>query len=303
MMRNDMSAKKHNKKKNVGLLYEFLIGETAQASIESREKDAATTIDLIHRHFRPGTALYEEWCLINALMKTSTPASDAATSLLSEARRAARERDVNALELGRKKLLSDIQKTIKNPEMFFDRPIDEYKDYATIGILLHEWRSRTPDIALAAQYEGQLIDRMSKKHQRVNESVDQVNHDPRPGVNRLVMKIMMKKLNERYNGVFDEQQRTLVRSYALSAIRSDATVVSDQLNECRNNIITRIDESLSSDHELGGYVLEKLKRAKQQLLSEDTKTPDDQQIVRFMLYVNLMNELGKNEEVVDDAAK
>ena len=76
-------SRPHNKKRNVGIIYEQLINYTSQSLVEGRKKDADNAMSIIRRNFKKGTELYKEFRLFNALVKTSVPSAALATRILS----------------------------------------------------------------------------------------------------------------------------------------------------------------------------------------------------------------------------
>ncbi len=91
-----MSA--HNKKRNTGLLYEFLIKTISQALVDDDKKRSSKALKIVKTHFKPGTELYKEFRLVNSIMKTTVSSEAVASSILNEAKSAARSHDLNALD-------------------------------------------------------------------------------------------------------------------------------------------------------------------------------------------------------------
>ena len=57
----------HNKKRNVGLIYEQLIRYASKCILEGKTDRAEIAMQIMKEHFRPGTELYKEFRLFNAL--------------------------------------------------------------------------------------------------------------------------------------------------------------------------------------------------------------------------------------------
>ena len=64
-------AKTHNKKRNVGLMYELLLRYISYSLVEDRKKDAQVALDIISERFSQDTELYKEFRLFNALAKST----------------------------------------------------------------------------------------------------------------------------------------------------------------------------------------------------------------------------------------
>lgn len=55
----------HNKKRNVGLIYEQLIRYASKCILEGRTERAEIAMQILKEHFRPGTELYKEFRLLD----------------------------------------------------------------------------------------------------------------------------------------------------------------------------------------------------------------------------------------------
>ena len=84
-------AKSHNKKRNVGIIYELLLRSVSDALIEGKTKKAQNTLDIIQKRFDKSTELYKEFRLFNALAKSTVSNSAIAAAILNEAKSAARK--------------------------------------------------------------------------------------------------------------------------------------------------------------------------------------------------------------------
>lgn len=288
-------SSKHSKKRNAGLMYEFLVRTISRALVEGDTKTSVAALKIIKRFFKPGTELHRELRLANSLVKTTVSSPGVASSILGEAKTAARAYDREKLDREKSLLIRSVNHSIKD-ENFYDQHINEYKAYATVQTLLNEWR-RGPheiDISTVAKYEDQLAQWLvSEKAQAVEPSAPAES----PGTTRLAMKIMTKKLNEKYAGVLNDRQRALVKAYAFSSIHDDKTVVRQRLAETRDVLVSSITE-FERSNEGNEFTLKKLHEARQQLLAEDIDRVDDEMMTRFMLYTKLGDELGSEEQHV-----
>jgi hypothetical protein len=287
------TSKNHNKKRNSGLIYEFLVRAISAAIIENDNKRSAIALKLLKKYFKPETELYREFRLINALVKTNVSSEHTAASILVEAKRAARESNCAALDKEKSLLIRDIN-CVLNDENFFDRHINEYKDYATVQQLLNCWRSdySQVDIAQLAKYEEHLMNRLTAK--KFDEVAAPAAQDDGPGMNRLVMKLMMKRLNEKYSSTLLPEQKSLIKSYAFSSAREDASVLKQRLSDIREEIIKAIDTYITTSSDK--YVCEKMQGIRKQLLDENIDVINDDTVTRFLLYVKLRSELESGDE-------
>jgi hypothetical protein len=284
-------SKSHNKKRNTALLYEFLIRTISTALVEGDKKKSSIALRILRKNFKPGTQLYKEFRLFNALIKTTVSSDAVSSTIINEARAAAAQADMTVLDREKSLLIRNINHMIQN-ENFYDQPISEYRMYATIQTLLNEWRKPvgTCDIAAIASYEDQLrkwlvTEKKSPEHTISEES---------PGESRLLMKVMMKKLNEKYSSALNSEQREIIRSYAFSTANDDQETIKRKLDEIRSGLHESMSFYAKSNPE-SAYIVKKIDEVKRQMLSESLDVVDDETVSRFMLYSALKQELSGGE--------
>lgn len=279
-------SKVHNKKRNTGLLYEFLVQTISKSLVEGDQKKSAKALRLVKKHFKHGSELYRELRLINSLVKTTVSSEAVAASILQEAKRAARSYDCAELDRQKSLLIRDINHLI-NDEDFYDQQVNEYRTFATVQTLLNDWRSQHSDLARMATYEDQLVKKLTE--QKSQDSDLELVEDS-PGTSRLLMKVMMKKLNEKYSGVLNSDQKSLIKAYAFSAANDDSSSIRLKLEETRSSLFESMRE-YELAHPDNSFINNKLLEAKRQLQAEDLVNIDDDTVTRFMLYTKLSHEL------------
>jgi hypothetical protein len=287
-----MSNIGHNKKRNAGLLYEFLVRTISRALVEGEQKKSAAALKILKRHFKPGTELYREFRLINSLIKTTVSSSPVAASIINEAKTAACSYDMSVLDREKSLLIKHINHSLKD-DQFYDQQINEYKMYATVQTLLNNWRSpsRDKDIGKLAVYEDQLVNWLVSEKAELE---DQILSEESTGVSRLLMKIMTKKLNEKYTGILDEGQKKLLKSYVFSTANNDPAAIKSRLLEIKDSLLKKISVYETSSRG-NKYLFDKLFSARERLLEENINTIDDETVTRFMLYTKLNSELDSEE--------
>ena len=96
---------KHNKKRNVGIVYELLLNHISTKLLEGKKREAKTATKLIEKHFKKGTELYKEFRLFNALAKSDITQTHVVASILNEAKIASRNLNERQLEREKSALL------------------------------------------------------------------------------------------------------------------------------------------------------------------------------------------------------
>lgn len=284
-----MSA--HNKKRNTGLLYEFLIHTISQALVDDDKRKSSRALKIIKSHFKPGTELYKEFRLINSIMKTTVSAESVASSILGEAKVAARSHDVDSLDREKSLLIRSINHQL-NDDHFYDQQISEYRTFATVQNLLNSWRLKSADLSKMAEYEDQVVRWLVTPK---TESNEQITTEGTAGSNRLLMKIMMKKLGEKYDDTLTTEQKSLIKAYAFSAASDDEKTIILKLNEIKGKLLNSIESYVDNKKE-EKYLSDKLNEVKSGLLNE-VKKVDDSVVAEYMLYIKLIDELSGGENV------
>lgn len=281
----------HNKKRNIGLLYEFLIKTISNALVENDKQKSAKALKIIKQSFKPGSELYKEFRLINSLMKTTVSSEAVAASIMSEAKIAARSHDVNVLDHQKSILIRNINHQLKD-ENFYDQYVNEYKMFATVQSLINNWRTPGSDLQKTAEYEDQLVKWLTTRKEESTES--KVNENS-VGTNRLLMKVMMKKLSEKYEGTLTADQKSLIKAYAFATANEDKDTIIKKMNEIKQRLVESIDNYVTSN-EGSEYLISKLTEVKNKL-SHPINEIDDSKVSEYMLYAKLVNELtgGSND--------
>lgn len=275
---------RHNKKRNVGLLYEFLIQYISKSLVEGDDRKARKAVKLIRRHFKPGTELYREFRLFNALVRTKVSSTGVAESILKEAKTAAKNYDSKVLDREKSLLIRGINHTFNDPS-FYQQRIDEYRMFATIQTLFNDWRdSGATNISRIATYEDQIVGWLTEGEEVIEESNTFEN------VDSLVVKLMLEKVNQKYHGKFNDEQREIVKQYAFSLVNDDQTQLKEALVTLRDSAVNDIDKYVEGNNR--NYVIPKLNEARDFLVSDSMNEVNDDLIVKLLKVSKLRDEIN-----------
>ena len=155
------TKRSHNKKRNVGIIYEQLIGVVARGLVESKQTTSAQARKMIKKYFRPGTELYKEHKLFKALVEPYIKDGSLATKILGEARKAARNHSQERLTREKSRLIKEINYTFGKD--FYAQKVDNYTDFATVQTLLNDWRNYSKDIARVNLFESRVHDILTRE--------------------------------------------------------------------------------------------------------------------------------------------
>lgn len=244
----------HNKKRNVGVVYELLLRAVSAYLVEGKKEKAQVTLDIISKRFGQDTELFKEFRLFNALAKTKISDPTVAAVVLTETKAATRRIDAAKLDKEKSLLIRDINHTLNDSD-FYHRRIANYRELATIQLAINEWSlGDRSNLSQTLMVETKLIDLLKNNTADAPSNlVEQKNE----AVDNLVLKILNEKFNKKYEGKLTEDQRSLIRDYVITKtdgiaskemisraqrIKSEAIVCLETIEKTETNQV--IQESL-----------------------------------------------------------
>ena len=89
--------KKHNKRSNVGLIYEFALRRMSECLTDSDDDGFVKARHILERFYKNGTEIHKEFRLINALVNETVSVQDHASIILDEVKKSAHSFDKEKL--------------------------------------------------------------------------------------------------------------------------------------------------------------------------------------------------------------
>jgi len=195
----------HNKKRNIGLVYELLLRSISSSLVEGNQEKANLSIDIMKKRFAPGTEIYSEFRIFNAIMNTTVTDTSVAAGILTEAKNAIKNINYENLYIEKSKLISEINKQISDKD-FFKRRVPNYKQFATVGTCIDHWRKgNLSNLSKQVINEQRLIEFMLSEKSEI-PVIEEMTDDK---ADNLVVKIMTEKINNSYSGLNPEQKKIL----------------------------------------------------------------------------------------------
>ena len=172
-------SKGHNKKRNVGLIYEQVINKASAAMIVGGPAQAKTYIDFLKKHFVEGSELLKEFKLFTAILDTNGVSEKIADRILELARESVKSIDFKKLNFEKGVFINEANRVFGKGQLFEAR-VENFRALATVQSLLNEWRSPGAlSPAITAQYESQLREYMmlnvDSSATNLTESVDEIS--------------------------------------------------------------------------------------------------------------------------------
>jgi len=277
-------SNQHNKKRNVGIIYEQLLLRASAALVDNDTTTASKCTAIIKKYFRPGTEIFKEFRLFQALLNTTVRSENLGLRLIQEARRGVHIFSPQQLEIEKSALIKEVNKTL-NDDMFFNQPVREYRLYATLQTLLNDWR-REDEVSLTrvTEYEGKLLEWMQREKVETASLEDLTTDD----VNSLTVRVMNEKFEKKWGDKLNETQKSLIRDYVHGKVDEN---VLESIKKRALRGLSRLKESTDN-----GILIEKLDGVKTMVESASSRSLDDAGIVKFMHLTQLYQEMESKDE-------
>jgi len=285
-----MSAFRHNKKRDTGLVYEFLVRQLSRSVVEKDPMTYKRTLEIVKKYYGDGTTLSEERELFDVIRSARGLSEASARRVLGEVERHARGMDAKRIDIKKSNLIKEINYSF-GQDFFSDHRVPEYRLLASIQMVVDAARTqnRLTESVQKIQLEEGLVRYMTTRGS-FSEGTTQ-----RSEVDALVMSMVAKRFNEKYSTSLTEPQKKLLEKYIRWQVTGDAKPLSEALVvEMRriNDALTRAsfmkevieDKSMSS----------KLEEAKSKLLAEGACSLD-LQVEEVMMFQRLVEEVESDE--------
>ena len=275
---------KHNKKRNSGLLYEFLVRSISRAMIENNNDRETIARHLVQKYFKQGTEIHKEFRLINALVNVPVGNENLAHTVIHEARAAANKFDAENLNKEKSTLIREINHKLGSNSVYAES-VPNYRDYATAGTILSYWRNELDlDISTVINYEAQIIENLS----RAPETND-IENEYDEQIDPLVVKVMAEKLNRKYGSKMTPDQITLIKTYIFAENKEAARLIAESIKE---KALDKLNEYLDGKEESEA---QKIQEVMELISSQKSENLDDETLTRFLQMTQIVQEIEENK--------
>lgn len=238
-----ISLKNHNKKRNSGLLFEFIVNKLSESITRNDEKSIAKCNELIEKYFNNKTELFKEYRIINSIIKTGVSSENVANSILSEMKQYVNKFDRNALNNDKNNLVHELNKNFG--ESIYEQHINNYKIYATTQMLINNMMSESPDPVVSGKYRDVILRHLLENKEEENEQEIQKEDFPAERRNsKIIVKLMNERLSKKYGNVLTKSQKNFLKEY-ISGENSNNKFLENSFNKLKNNLTESLDKYLS----------------------------------------------------------
>ncbi len=278
---------KHNKLRNTGLLFEFLLRQTT-ADVLNKEKECQA-LNIIKKRFNENTELGKEWALYNLLINRKFDSDKKANFFILEAIDARKKINISLLKREKFNLIKEIQKKY-NLVKFLSSKVPNYKIYASVYMLFEQQNRLSP--AEKTESFFNLVENItSKENIKLSETIGLALPDDEE-LRILTYRVLLEKFNQKYSHL-DSNQKKLLRSYInnISNTNSLKEYVENEIPHVKKNLkqySKKIDDKITKIK-----LNEAMKSINKFCNIGNSKVVNDTVVIQLMRYYELIKELKK----------
>jgi hypothetical protein len=283
-----MRKVKHNKIRNTGLLFEFLLRQITSDVLNTNNGQAVT---IVKEKFNENTELGKELALYNILINKKFKSDSKADYFINEVMKARGDLNNSTLRRERYNLIKEIQSNY-DLQKFMSSKVPNYKTYASIYTLFEYSKSLSPDQKTESFFN--IVEHVTTddKSIKLSETVKTLPDDE--DLRILTYKTLLEKFNQKYTKL-SGAQKNLLREYINNI--SNTNSLKDTLKE----IVKGLKEDLKTHSKnLKDKVVKiKMQEAIKSInkfcgLNDKSNIVKDDYVVQTMRYLELLKELKKS---------
>ena len=283
-----MRKVKHNKIRNTGLLFEFLL---RQITSDVLNKDNGPAVKIVKEKFNENTELGKELALYNILITKKFKSDSKADYFINEVMKARDDLNNSTLRRERYNLIKEIQSNY-NLQKFMSSKVPNYKTYASIYTLFEYNKSLSPDQKTESFFN--IVEHVTTNDNsiKLSETVTKLPDDE--DLRILTYRTLLEKFNQKYTKL-SAAQKNLLREYINNI--SNTNSLKDTLKE----IIKGLKEDLQTHSKnLKDKVVKiKMQEAIKSIdkfcgIDDKSDVVKDEYVIQTMRYLELVKEVKKS---------
>jgi len=283
-----MRKVKHNKIRNTGLLFEFLLRQITSDVLNKDQNSKAVTI--VKQKFNENTELGKELALYNILITKKFKSDSKADYFINEVMKTRSDLNNSILRREKYNLIKEIQSNY-NLQKFMSSKVPNYKTYASI-YKLFEYDTLSPDEKTESFFN--IVEHVTTedKNIRLSETVKTLPDDE--DLRILTYKTLLEKFNQKYTKL-SGAQKNLLREYINNV--SNTNSLKDTLREIVKGL--KQDLQTHSKNLKDKVVKIKMTEAIKSInkfcgVNNKSDVVKDEYVIQTMRYLELLKELKKS---------
>jgi len=227
---------KHKKHKNTGILFELLVRQITNDTLDGVENSPA--IRIVKEYFKKNTTIKRELLLYQAIQKSKFKTEEKANRFIDAVIEEWNKLNKSTLRKQKYNLIKEIRNNF-NEELFFKTEISNYKLNASI-YRMFENAFNSPVQKINSRYvivESMIGKKPSSESVKDDVIEEYSKHDK--DLRLLAYKVLLEKFNEKY-GNLDDNQKIVLREYINNVSNTP------NLKEFIDNTTIKISKSLNT---------------------------------------------------------
>lgn len=286
------STFKHNKKRNSGLVYEFLVRRMGLSMVDKDPESYSKAFSIIKKYYSDGQPLAKEREAFEVISKSRSLNENTSRRVLSEIKKHILNLDAKKLEIKKSNLIKEIHYSFGQD--FFDiHRIPQYRLYASIQMLLEQYKKSASNNISEGVNRIQLEEGIVKYMMSTPESEKNVIRGEK--VDNLVAAIAMKKFEERYSGSLNESQKKTLRRFMNYSMTQNSEQFTREMEEEKKSLLESIKKSVDMKYFKEDSIMkERLSEALSSLNKLNNLTSESS-VQEILLYHKLVQEMNSDE--------
>ena len=282
-----MRKVKHNKIRNTGLLFEFLL---RQITSDVLNKEDSKAIAIVKERFNENTELGKELALYNILINRKFKSDKQADYFINEVISARHNLSNSILKRERYNLIKEIKETYDLIK-FLSSNIKNYKLYASAYKLFEYSTLMSPEQKTEAHFN--LVEHVTTNDESIKLSENVTTLPDDEDLRILTYKTLLEKFNQKYTKL-NLSQKSLLREYIndISGTSSFKEYIVNEIAKVKNEL-KKYSKNLKDK-----VVKIKLKEAISSINKfcklNESGSVNDSSVVQLMRYYELLKELKKS---------
>jgi hypothetical protein len=287
--------KRHSKFRNTGILFELLTKQVTADIIAGREDSIAK--DLLYKYFNENTDLGQEWRLYNTLLTEKMkddPHAERFFNVVLEARRKLNNKKLSELKFD---LIREIKDSYPIEEML-KAPVRNYRVIASIYKVFEDIVSSEHKFEVNEIYQAKncIVEHIVNKPVVAHQEDDLINYyqTQTEDIRLLTYKLLCEKLNEKYDSILDDEQKSVLREYICNVSNTNNfdIFVKQRVLEIKTSLTKLVGQIKDSD-----VIKIKIREIVNQLdRINPGKVVKDNHVMVLMLSYELLKEIKKQSE-------
>ena len=247
---NAQKRMRHSKFRNTGILFELLTKQVTADIIAGRE--TSTAKDLLYKYFQENTELGREWQLYSTLLNEKIkddPHAERFFSVILEARKKLNNKKLTQLKYS---LIKEVKDAYPIEEML-KAPVRNYRVLASIYKVFENIADSECKFDVKEVYQAKncIVEHIIDKLKVTSSEDDLINYykNQNEDIRLLTYKLLCEKLNEKYESVLDDEQKSVLREYICNVANTNNfdIFVKEKVGEIKTSLTEIIGKIKDSD--------------------------------------------------------